>query len=203
MERGGDNIMGATSVSARRKSLAAFPGIAGMYWFIASEVALFGGLFAGVVYLRAVGPGLFPRAAVWSPLLVSLYTGLLALAAGSLWRAQKSDSLRARLLWIGASAVAGGAFVVFKLGDYIAHWQAGFRPDTGVFWASYYLCTGLHAGHVLAGVVGSLVVAAVQRREADDRSRAYLHVLRLYWTFVDVVWVSLLVLFPPGYTHFR
>lgn len=176
---------------------SAFPGLLGVRWFLASEAALFGGLFAGVVYLRMIAPQPAVAEDVWSPLLGASYTILLAFAAGSLWRAQKSPGKRGQVIGAGVSAASGLAFIALKMGDYVTHWRAGFRLDTDVFWASYYLCTGLHALHVAAGVLGSVAFVGLCSYWHREKARRWLLGLRAYWYFVDTVWLGLLLLFWP------
>ena len=57
------------------------------------------------------------------------------------------------------------------------------------FWL-YFVMTGLHAVHLLIGVVMSLIVAFMLR-EPSGVSANTIHNVGLYWHFVDMVWVFL------------
>jgi heme/copper-type cytochrome/quinol oxidase subunit 3 len=64
-------------------------------------------------------------------------------------------------------------------------------PSSGIFWSFYYGMTGLHALHVLAGVIVNLVlwIQAAKGRLVPNGHRVEL--TGLYWHFVDIVWIFL------------
>jgi cytochrome c oxidase subunit 3 len=118
--------------------------------------------------------------------------------------------LSGRLMW---SVVGLGiVFVGLKAFEYAEEigenlWPgAGFKIDMAaprvgeVFYFLYWLMTGIHALHLLVGIVA---VAAIARRAGrGDFSRAYhapVRVVSLYWHFVDIVWIFLFALiYLPG-----
>jgi cytochrome c oxidase subunit III len=69
----------------------------------------------------------------------------------------------------------------------------GFQhPDARVFFALYFLMTGLHGLHVLIGM--SLITwVLVRNRRGEFSSRYYSPVegAGLYWHFVDLIWIYL------------
>ena len=146
-----------------------------MWLFIASEVMLFGGLFSAYVLLRA-GASHWDHGGSFISLTMGLgFTALLALATLALTRRTR----QALALVTGA----GTLFLAVKAWSYATMWNAGVVPATSTFAALYYLITGVHALHVLGGVIASLWFA--------QRAR----VLWLYWGFVDVVWIGILIAF--------
>jgi heme/copper-type cytochrome/quinol oxidase subunit 3 len=64
----------------------------------------------------------------------------------------------------------------------------GFTITSSNFWAFYYTACGIHAAHVLAGIVIMAVVATAARR-AEHLHRVEL--IGIYWHFVDIVWIFL------------
>jgi heme/copper-type cytochrome/quinol oxidase subunit 3 len=170
-------------------------GIAGLYWFLASEAALFGGLLLATLYLRAGSSGWGGAAEHLSFGTALVATALLFAAAGFLRKASTRDG-DVSLLWLVASIVPGLAFLALKATDFRSHWADGFRPDASVFWASYFLLTGLHGLHVAAGVaVCGWIGLQMWRRPVWRTGPVWLLGVRLYWYFVDAVWLSLLWLF--------
>jgi cytochrome c oxidase subunit 3 len=69
------------------------------------------------------------------------------------------------------------------------HWELPMVIPNGNTWAStYFLLTGLHAIHVLAGLIGFALLLPFTL----DAGRAPLiENLALYWHFVDIVWIFL------------
>ncbi|MCS6781458.1 MAG: cytochrome c oxidase subunit 3, partial [Geminicoccaceae bacterium] len=115
-------------------------------------------------------------------LLTSSLSAVLAHAA-----AERGDGPLAarRLLY---TAAGGATFLVVKAFEWAPKIEAGHTITSSGFWAFYYTAAGLHALHVLAGVVIMLFIA-VQARRNEDLHRVEL--IGLYWHFVDVVWVFL------------
>jgi cytochrome c oxidase subunit 3 len=69
-------------------------------------------------------------------------------------------------------------------------YQEGFTIQTNLFGSTYYALVGLHASHVIAGLIGLTIVMILAllgkvKREHSERCE----VLALYWHFVDAVWV--------------
>jgi cytochrome c oxidase subunit 1 len=160
----------------------------GMWLFIASEVMLFGGLFSAYVLLRA-------GAASWGDNAPDIGHGLalsviLLLATGGL----RPGTQRG----LAASAIIGVAFLVAKAFGYAEMAGHGLVPATGTFDALYYLLTGMHALHVLGGSVAAGYLALRgERSTRGDRSWFAWRVraLRLYWYFVDLVWLFIFAAF--------
>jgi nitric oxide reductase NorE protein len=67
--------------------------------------------------------------------------------------------------------------------------RAGIGIESHPFYTFYFLITGFHAAHVLAGIVLLGIVALRARAEAVQAGAAF-------WHMVDLVWVLIL---PPVY----
>lgn len=166
-------------------------GRMGMWWFLASELAIFGGLIATYVLCRIAHPEWAKEAAHTLSaagafntivLLTSSLTVVLAHSA-----AEAGQHRRAAALVF--TTVAGGAvFLVVKSVEYTLEVQHGFTPTTGLFWSFYFFMTGLHALHVVAGMTALTVVGLGVRRGQHLHRVEY---AGLYWHLVDVVWIFL------------
>jgi len=69
-------------------------------------------------------------------------------------------------------------------------YQENFTIQTSLFGTTYYSLVGLHASHVIVGLIGLLLVmilalAGKVKREHSERCEVF----SLYWHFVDAVWV--------------
>jgi cytochrome c oxidase subunit 1 len=160
----------------------------GMWLFIASETMFFGSLFAAYVLLRTGAPN-WPDATGAFSLPSALLMTALLFAATALFSFGSPTSFGARLF--GASALAA-VFVVLKVIDYNAKIAAGLTPATNLLLASWFVLTGVHAAHVAAGLIANLWVSL--RPLSESRRRG----LRLYWYFVDAVWLVILAAFYFG-----
>ena len=157
----------------------------GMWLFIASEVMLFGGLFSAYVLLRsgAVGWGAEGD-------FLTLAHGLALTAPLLLAAAALRVPNRGGLLVV---SVLGLVFLLLKTLGYIGMAEAGLLPSGSTFLSLYYLLTGVHALHVLGGVVvtASLAGRTLEPAVFSNRLRA----LALYWYFVDIVWICVFIAF--------
>jgi cytochrome c oxidase subunit III len=74
-------------------------------------------------------------------------------------------------------------------------YDEGFTIQTNLFGTTYYSLVGLHASHVIVGLVGLLIVAILSlagkvKREHSERCEVF----SLYWHFVDAVWAVVFTL---------
>jgi len=163
----------------------------GMCSLIAAEAAIFT-IFV-VAYLFYLGKSVSgPTPAVLHPpvfLTVCLLSSSVTIhrAVASL----TSAKLRPFRLWWALTIVLAAVF----LGGTALEWRhlirdEGLTIQTNLFGTTYYSLVGLHAFHVVVGLVlmGAVAVfSAFGRVNLEDASR--LRVLSLYWHFVDVVWI--------------
>lgn len=150
----------------------------GMWIFLGSEMMLFGGLFLAYTVGRLSDP---PGFALGSHHLeVSLGTLNTALLLTSSWTvALAVERGRRWLLWPGL--LLGLAFLAVKGYEWHEHWQ---YIHSGMFFWFYYVMTGLHAVHVLLGLLAFTLLLLGYLAEE-------LPVVALYWHLVDIIWIFL------------
>jgi len=165
-------------------------GFWGVGTLIATEAALFGYLLFSYYYIGASAQSgwLLER----SPSLkLSLPDTILLLASsGAAWFGETGVHRRQRGRALTGFAAALGMGIVFALVQYL-EWQAKpFQIGTSSYASLYFVTTGFHMAHVLAGLV---VLAALLLWTALDyfspRRRLTVSAGVLYWHFVDVVWL--------------
>jgi cytochrome c oxidase subunit III len=176
----------------------------GMLIFLASEVMLFGGIFAAALALRLEHPAGYVDAAhhlkLW---LGTANTGVLltsSLCAALAVQAARNGQARwaACALW-GAVAL-GTVFLAIKGAEYAGEYREGLMPGMAtthfegrtqqLFMNLYFIGTGLHAVHVTFGLA-LLAAAALNRGARQDRHAMLIGNVALYWHLVDVIWVFL------------
>ncbi len=174
----------------------------GIWLFLASEVMLFGALFSSYVLLR-VGAVSWPHG--YEHLNIPLATvNTVVLISSSVtmvmsWASLALKNIRRYRLYMGATIGLACVFLVIKGFEYAAKFEHGLYPGTSTFMAIYFTLTGLHALHIIGGiVVNSYLLGPGSRMWKTDPARFTnrVEVAGLYWHFVDLVWIFL---FPVLY----
>ncbi|PTM86964.1 cytochrome c oxidase subunit 3 [Mycoplana dimorpha] len=184
----------------------------GMYLFLGSEIMLFGGIFAVAAVIRILHPAdIVESSRALHYLIGALNTGVLLTSSffvASAVEATKGGRRRAGATWLAAAAVAGLVFLVVKGYEYGAEYREGLLPLPGadtqfrtapqhLFMNLYVLATGLHAIHLLIGIVLLSVLApclAFGKVRLPDRGILII-AAALYWHLVDVIWVFIYPVF--------
>jgi cytochrome c oxidase subunit 3/cytochrome o ubiquinol oxidase subunit 3 len=88
-------------------------------------------------------------------------------------------------LALGTIFLAGTAREWYRL-----IYDSGLTISTNLFGTTYYSLVGLHAFHVVAGLVGlSIVMVLALLTRVTQEHAERVDVFSLYWHFVDAVWV--------------
>jgi cytochrome c oxidase subunit III len=96
--------------------------------------------------------------------------------------------------WLTITMVLGIAFVIMQVFGFIHLWNSGITLTRNVSFSFLYVIVGLHALHVVAGVIALLVIFL---RAFSVRRKVYsslpIEMMSTYWHFVDFLWIYLLV----------
>lgn len=193
----------ATTVS-EYQTTHTVPGRMGIWWFLASEIMVFGGFIATYVLYRMASGGAWTEMAghVSTPIgtfnTVILLTSSLTMVKA--FEAIDVEDRKRAQNFLLMTVMLGLAFLGVKAVEYSREIALGFTPLTGIFWSFYYAMTGLHGLHVLAGIIANfaLYVMAV-RGNLWPRTQQRVEYAGLYWHFVDVVWIFLFPLLYLSY----
>jgi cytochrome c oxidase subunit 3 len=121
-------------------------------------------------------------------------------------RAEKSGRPGVYRRWLLASLALGFGFLVSQLLAWRELVGQGIYLATNPHSSFFYLLTGLHAIHLLGGILGLTYLAIRARRETaavsvsgagndiDRKRRASVDAIGLYWHFMDGLWVYLFAL---------
>ncbi|MCB1505442.1 MAG: cytochrome c oxidase subunit 3 family protein [Hyphomicrobiaceae bacterium] len=173
--------------------LSTLPGHPMMWILIVSEILVFGGAFIAFAGTRLADPELFrasqdhlDRLAGAINTMVLLTSGLCAaLAVNAMAEAKVHIARR----WLAAASALGVVFLAVKMVEYSTKLGAGLTPTANSFFTLYYLTTGFHALHVIAGI---LILAIVSWKASLET----IEIGTTFWHMVDLVWV---LLFPVVY----
>jgi cytochrome c oxidase subunit 3 len=189
----------------------------GIWVFLASEVMFFGGLFLLYIVYRYMFPQAFAEASLHLDVVLgSINTGILltssftmALAVNAVQRGQR----RALILFLVLTMILGLAFLGIKGLEYLHKFQENLYPggifayegpqplQARLFFSLYFGMTGLHAAHMLIGILVMGILAFLAwRGRFSELEYAPIEMAGLYWHFVDIVWIFL---FPLLYLIHR
>jgi len=167
-------------------------GVVGMTCLIIAESAIFT-IFV-VAYLYYLGKDLIgptPRQVLELPILNSICllssSATITFALRSL---RNNDAKRFNFWWL--VTIALGAYFLLGTGREWHHliYDKGLTLRTNLFGTTFYSLVGLHASHVVVGLLAlSIVMAFALAGSVKQEHAERVHVLSLYWHFVDVVWV--------------
>ena len=187
--------MNATSMTVAGARLEWNPpdrGRVAMLSLIAAEAAIFTiFVVAYVFYLGKSLTGPMPKDVLSVPIVytICLLSSSLTIhfAAKSL---RRGDVLTFAVSWL-ATITLGAAFL-YGTGTewYRLIYKEGFTISTNLFGTTYYSLVGLHAFHVVVGLLSlSIVMVFTLLGSVRAEHAERIDVLSLYWHFVDVVWV--------------
>jgi cytochrome c oxidase subunit 3 len=171
----------------------ASPLVVGVVVWLASEVMFFGGLFAAWFVLKANNePNWPPTGEELDVARMAVFTAVLVASSFTMHRVvvyAEAGNRSAAIRWLTLTVVMGLAFVINEL----LEWQSlDFGFSTSAFSTIFYLLTGFHGAHVIAGLVLMTIVAWVVFSSGSRSPQGEgMKVTSYYWHFVDVVWVVL------------
>ena len=183
--------MSVKTIATQRASMNIPTGRLAVWWVLLSEIVIFGGVLASYILHRLAHPEWAEQAAhtnVWAGAfntLVLLSSSLSAVLAHQAAE-QGNGPKAAKLLYF--TVMGGLVFLLVKTFEWREEIIRGYTLQAGGFWSYYYTAAGLHAFHVIAGMLIMLAVAGTARKNQE------LHRVEnvgIYWHFVDIVWIFL------------
>jgi cytochrome c oxidase subunit 3 len=167
-------------------------GRVGMICLILAESAIFSiFVIAYLYYLGRDRSGPTPQQVLELPILNSLCLLSSSVTITFALRALVRGYVQLFGLWWLGTIALGGYFLWGTAREWhrLIHDQ-GLTIQTNLFGTTFYSLVGLHAFHVVVGllmllIVMGLTLAGLVRREHAGRTE----VLALYWHFVDAIWI--------------
>jgi cytochrome c oxidase subunit 3 len=170
-------------------------GPVGILFFILAESSLFAVFVAAYLYyLGRSLTGPTPREVLEFPTLMTVCLLSSSLTVHLAGRALANGATARFLRYWLTTILLGAAFLAGTAREWhelitVHH----LTISTNLFGSTYYALVGLHASHVVAGILLMLIVAAfglAGRVRPDHAERV--DVISIYWHFVDVVWIVVL-----------
>ncbi len=171
----------------------------GVWIFLASEIVLFGVLIGAYSVMRN-NSEFWPQAGEildirhgainTMVLLTSSFTAILALDF------IKKNSRMGLLIALIVTLALGVWFLFNKASEWSQLHDIGFTFSSELSGSVYFLTTGIHGAHVIAGLV--MLIYLITRTARKEFSKDNYHAVEhfgLYWHFVDIIWVFLFPIF--------
>lgn len=195
--------------SAEQEYLA---GKQGIWLFLCTEILMFGGLFVAYAIYKTIYPEVFVagskfvdwRMGATNTVVLLLSSWTMAMAIHSI----QVNKISAAGKYLMATIVCGFGFMIIKYFEYMHKIHLGLVPSkyfsyTGemvangkLYFGFYYVMTGLHGIHVLAGM-GLIFWVWLRNRRGEFGPHHYTAVegVGLFWHLVDLIWIYLFPLF--------
>lgn len=197
----------------------------GMWVFLVTEVMIFGAIFAAYAVYRYKFPHAFAECSLLLDIkLGAINTAVLIGSSLSMAMAVHAAAINNRKLltfMLVLTIVLGIAFLGIKSVEYHHDYEIGVIPglqfdenaswlaekgvDPGhakMFFVLYFCLTGLHAIHMIIGMVILAIMAILAWRRYYEHHDMPVEIMGLYWHFVDIVWIFLFpLLYLVGMRH--
>lgn len=182
----------------------------GMWFFLFTEMLLFGGLFVVYTTYRYRNPAAFHMAAKDLSVFIGTVNTIILLISSSTIAmsitAIRLKNKKLALVLLGLTVLLGIVFLINKYFEWGEHIKAHIYPGSDVlalrghgdvlFYGLYFFMTGLHALHIIVGLVFITVIAiAIARDRINSGNYVLLENSGLYWHLVDLIWIFLFPLF--------
>lgn len=160
---------------------------------IGSIVMMFAGLTSAYIVKRNQAGWVtfdLPKAFWYSTAVIILSSLTLQLSS----KAFKEREMSKYRKLMFSTLVLGVLFIVLQYFGFRQFWNSGMTLQANVAFSFLYVIVGLHALHVIGGVI-ALVVMSLKAFSSKVRvySAVPVELICTYWHFVDILWVYLLI----------
>jgi cytochrome c oxidase subunit 3 len=182
----------------------------GMWLFLFTEMLLFGGLFVVYSVYRFRNAQAFHLAAGELSVTIGTINTIILLISSAMIAmsitAMQLKNKKLSLFLLGVTIFLGLAFLVNKYFEWGGHIKEHIYPGSSVlalrgqgdvlFFGLYFFMTGLHALHIIIGLVFiGVVTTKISRDKITHDNYVLLENSGLYWHLVDLIWIFLFPLF--------
>ncbi len=182
----------------------------GMWLFLYSEIILFGGLFVlYAVYFSRYTSEFIEGGRALDRMIGTINTVILlasSFTVAASITAVRRKNIKAASGFLIFSIFCGVVFLVNKYFEWGHKFHENIYPNSdklvdgppgiNIFFGMYYIITGLHGLHIIAGtVLLSISTYMVVKRKINEDSYAMLDNSALYWHLVDLIWIFVFPLF--------
>jgi cytochrome c oxidase subunit 3 len=167
-------------------------GVVGMACLIIAESAIF--IIFVVAYIYYIGKSLSgptPAQVLELPILGTVCLLSSSVTVHFAVSGLRKNNIRSCTLWLAGTVLLGALFLIGTAREWyhLIH-DFGLTIRTNLFGTTFYSLVGLHATHVVIGLIMLTTALALSLGgRVKEKHAERLEVLSLYWHFVDGVWV--------------
>jgi len=192
--------------STHSEQIESETGKLGMWIFLLTELFLFGGLFLVYAVFRAQYSEDFHTAGrelnTFIGTLNTVFLLVSSMTVAMAITAVQKDKKNLAIFLIVITLILAGLFMMNKYFEWSHKFEFKIYPGSEVlknmprgellFFGLYFMMTGLHAIHVLIGMI-LLTINIFKIKKGGVGSKHYLHLENtgLYWHLVDLIWIFL------------
>ena len=172
---------------------------------ILTEILLFGGAFAMYFAIRLQFPFWPPAGApILDDTIAKVQTLILIsssiLVEWSIWQLKQGRQKAFRFGLVGTT-ILGSLFPILQFGFEWPHLILDkiLTPTSGFFGATFFLLTGIHGAHVVAGVIAYVYTDfRAFMGQYSPKNYGFAEASSTYWHFVHIIWLLLFALLWQG-----
>jgi cytochrome c oxidase subunit 3 len=173
-------------------------GRLGMKILVLALSMLFAASILGYLVIRFRAPAWPPPGVPRLPGTLWISTLIIALSSFTMQaavRAVRADRQRALRVGMLLTTLLALAFLVSQTLNWFALVAANLTARTNLYGFTFFMLTGLHAAHVIGGLIPlAIVTARAFRGRYSSAFRPGVEYCAIYWHFLAVVWVVLFAL---------
>jgi cytochrome c oxidase subunit 3 len=159
----------------------------GLWLFLVSDSFVFGGLMVMRINLLGLTR---PHLNQFLGLIV---TAVLLISSFFMNRGETMMHNGDRKGFLKNILITFGFGLAFVVGVVFVEWPGAIRegvtPSSGTAGAAFFMMTGMHALHVVSGLILLMIIYLNGRRGLYDRKNYPVEAAAVYWHFVDLVWI--------------
>ncbi|MEP6927655.1 MAG: heme-copper oxidase subunit III [Ginsengibacter sp.] len=160
---------------------------------LAGIVMMFAGLTSAYIVKRNLANWItfdLPRI-FWYSTFVIIFSSLTLMHSRNLFRQREMKQYR---IWLAVTLLLGIAFVCMQYIGFRQLWHNGVTLTRNVSFSFLYIIVGLHALHVIAGVIALIIILSkAYSIKRKNYSTVSIDLMNTYWHFVDFLWIYLLI----------
>jgi cytochrome c oxidase subunit III len=182
----------------------------GMWLFVFTELFFFAGLFLVFIVYRVKYSEGFHLAAKELNITIGTINSIILLLSGLTmsisYKSVQKGAKKMTLIMLSITILLGLIFLLNKYFEWMAKFEHGLYPGSPeliglssgdvMFFGLYFFMTGLHALHLIIGLILIFIVIVGVSKEKINSNKYYLlENSSLYWHLVDLIWIFLFPLF--------
>jgi cytochrome c oxidase subunit 3 len=172
---------------------------------ILTELLLFGGAFGMYFAIRLQFPFWPPAGApILDDFIARIQTLILisssVLVEWAVWQLKRGRQMAFKAGIVGTT-ILGSLFPILQFGFEWPHliFNNILTPASGFFGATFFLLTGIHGAHVVAGVIAYVYTdIRAFMGQYSPKNHGFVEATSTYWHFVHIIWLVLFALMWQG-----